>query len=191
MGQRTLNGDRYEEVFVRGSSDSSVYVGGRAYRNSVVFTRPTDTTVYTAGDVIGTNSSGSAGSAIHTFATIGPSGNSVILQSAELLIESATVPSGMSAFRLHLYNLPPTAALDNTAFDLALADRSKYVGYVDFSTPTDLGSVLYSQVDFTGKLLMLATGSTALYCELQTTGSFTPTSGTVFELRLKTLEVGL
>lgn len=168
-------------------ANSSLTVDGTAYRSVVSFVRPGDTTAYAAGDVIGT----SAGSALHTLSGIGPSGGYVLIQSAALFVGNTSVPAGMGAFRAHLYNSAPSGIADNAAFNLTSADQDKYMGYVDISTPLDLGSMLYAQADYPGRLVKLASGSTSLVCQIETRGAYTPASGTAYELRVSTLEAGL
>jgi hypothetical protein len=175
-------------------SSSSLTVDGKAYRAAVTVTRPSNTTAYTAGDVIGIADSGTpanAGSAIITLSNIGPSGGYVLLQSVRLMIGISSVTSGMGAFRLHLYMESPTAILDNAAFDLVAGDVGKYVGFIDLSTPQDLGSIAVSQTDYPGTLVKLATGSTSLFAQLETRGAYTPASGTLYDLRVLSLEAGL
>lgn len=173
---------------------SAFLVESRAYRSAVTFARPSNTTAYTAGDVVGIADAGTpanAGSAIHTLTSVGPSGGHVLVQSVELLIGVSSVPSGMASFRLHLYTVSPTAVLDNAVFDLVSGEVANYAGYVDLSTPQDLGSTLYSQTDYPGRLVKLASGSSSLFAELETRGGYTPASGTSYSLRVKTLEVGV
>lgn len=175
-------------------NSSSLTVDGKAYRATVSITRPSNTTAYTAGDVIGIADGGTpanAGSAIHTLTSIGPSGGYVLIQSMALFIANTSVPSGMGAFRVHLYSSSPTAILDNAAFDLVSGDRSAYMGFVDLATPQDLGSTIYTQVDYPGRLIKLAAASTSLFAQIETRGAYTPASGTVYELRMSTLEAGL
>ena len=175
-------------------TDGGIAVNSKAYRAVVSFARPSNTTAYTAGDVIGVADTGTpanAGSAINTLTSIGPAGGYVLIQSVELLIGNTSVPSGMSGFRLHLYTASPTAVLDNAAFDLVSGEVANYVGFVDLPAPQDLGSILYSQADYSGRLIKLASASTSLFAELQTIGAYTPASGTVYTLRVKTLEAGL
>lgn len=173
-----------------GDNNGSLTVDGRAYRVQVDVTRPANQTPYTAGDVIGT---GSGDDAIITLAGIGPSGGFVQVQSIELVLGISAVPSGMSSFRLHFYSTKPvTAASDNSVFDVASADRSTYIGFIDLPAPVDLGSTCFTQVDYPGKLLKLAAASTSLFCELQTISGFTPAANSeVYSLRIKALEAGL
>jgi hypothetical protein len=169
-----------------GDSNNSLTVDGKAYRSAVQFSRPNDTTAYTAGDVIGTSAT-----AIQTLSGIGPSGGHVLVQSVELLSNRNTVPAGMGPLRAHFYTSSPTAIVDNAPFDLVSGEISSYVGYVDLPTPQDLGSVIYTQADYVGRLIQLVSGQTSLFCEIQTINAFTPASGTAYTFRVKTLEAGL
>lgn len=177
-----------------GDGSSSLTVDGKGYRSTVSITRPSNTTQYTAGDVIGIADGGTpanAGSAIHTLTSAGPSGGFILLQSAALIFSDSSVISGMAGFRVHLYSSSPTAALDNAVFDLASGDRAAYMGYFDFPTPIDLGSTIYTQVDSIGRQIKLAAASTSLFVEIETRGAYQPASGSTIELRLTAMEVGL
>jgi hypothetical protein len=169
-----------------GDNGGSLTVDGKAYRSVVSFLRPDDATAYTAGDVVGTS-----GSAIHTLSGIGPSGGFVFVQSTSLLIGNSTVPTGMGAFRLHFYSSSPAAIADNAAFSLASGETDSYMGFIDLPSPQSLGNVLYSQTDYVGRQLKLASGQTSLFAELQTRNAYTPASGTSYQLRVSVLEAGL
>ncbi len=168
-------------------SGSSLTVDGKAYRSTIAFNRPSNTTAYTAGDVIGAT----AGSAIHTLTTVGPSGGYILIQSIAMATHDTSVPAGMASFRIHFYNASPTAIADNAAFDLLTADHGKYLGYVDLPTPQDFGSSIYTQADYPGRLVKLAASSTSLFIEIETKGAFTPVSAVTFDLAILTLEAGL
>jgi len=184
------------DAVMRRRSDGSYSVGfvSTAFRAAVTITRPSNTTGYTAGDVIGVADSGTpanAGSAIITLPNIGPAGGYILVQSVRLMIGLSSVPAGMGAFRLHLYSATPTAILDNAAFDLVSGDVGKYAGYIDLPAPQDFGSILMTQADYAGTLIKLASGSSSLFAELETRNAFTPASGTLYGLRVLTLEAGL
>lgn len=170
-----------------GDGNGQITVDGRAYSSSVTITRPSNTTAYTAGDVVGDT----GGSAIITLSSIGPTAGYVIVQSAALIFSDSVVPAGMGAFRVHLYNASPNAIADNAPFDLLSGERSKYVGYIDLAAPQDFGSTIYTQVDYPGRLIKLAAASTTLYAEIETRGAYTPVSASTIELRMSTLEAGL
>jgi len=188
MAQRIVGGEQYEAFLLGGDVDgASITVDGKAYRSTATFVRPSNTTAYTAGDVVG----GTGGSAIHTLTTAGPSGGYVLIQSISMATHDASVPSGMSSFRVHFYNASPTAIADNAAFDLLTADHGKYLGFVDLPTPQDFGSSIYTQTDYPGRLIKLAAASTSLFIEIETKGAFTPVSAVTFDLSVVTLEAGL
>jgi hypothetical protein len=162
-------------------------VAGGAYRTTATITRPSNTTAYTAGDVVGDT----GGSAITSLTVAGPTAGFVIIQSASLVFSDSAVPSGMGAFRLHLYSASPTAIADNAAFDLLSGDRAAYMGFIDLPTPVDFGSSLYTQTDYPGRLIKLGTASTTLFAELETRGAYTPVSASTVDIRMNLLEAGL
>lgn len=166
---------------------SSLTVDGKAYRATVTITRPSNTTAYTAGDVVGDT----GGSAILTLNSIGPSGGYILIQSAALIFSDSTVPSGMGSFRVHFYSASPTAIADNAAFDLVSGERANYMGFIELPAPQDFGSTLYTQVDYPGRLVKLAAASTTVFAEIETRGAYTPVSASTVELRVSTLEAGL
>lgn len=139
---------------------------------AVSITRPADTTAYTAGDVVGPTA------AAISFPSISAAGAEVLITSASLEIDVTAVPSGMTTFRLYLYNVtPPSALADNAAWDLPSGDRASYLGYLDMGTPVDLGSTLYVELTNPGKVIK--TSGTGVFAYLVTAGAFTPASATV------------
>lgn len=168
---------------------SSTPVDGDAFRSVVTFNRTANTTAYSAGQVVGVNNAGSAGSAIHEFKNIGTDGGFIQLQSAALTINNSTAPA--SGFRLHLFRSRPTAILDGAARNLQAADRSAYIGSFDFPTMTDMGDFAFSRSDYIGILTKLADGSTSLFAQLEVLTGYTPASGTEYEIRLTTTQYGL
>jgi hypothetical protein len=162
-------------------------VSGKAYRTTATITRPSNATAYTAGDVVGDT----GGSAIISLTGAGPSAGFVFIQSISLVFSDSVVPSGMGAFRLHLYSASPTAIADNAVFDLASGERASYMGFIDLPTPSDFGSTLYTQADYSGRLIKLGTASTTLFAELETRGAYTPVSASTVSVRVNLLEAGL
>lgn len=150
---------------------------------SATSTRPNDTTAYTALDVVGT----SPATNIEFANVTSVAGNFVVITGVSLRVDVASIPSGMSSLRLHLYNSAPTAIADNTAFNLPSADRSKYLGYVDIDTPLDLGDTLYIENLNINK--QVKTVTTSIFGILQTIGAYTPSSQTVNTVTLHTLGV--
>lgn len=170
-------------------------LSSKGYSSSDVVTRPANTTVYTAGDVVGEDPA-----YVMEFNNVSETaGAEIKITEGSLMINVAAVPSGMTGFRLHLYNAEPTGITDNTAFNLPSGDRAKYCGYIQFdvysegttiyTTPSDFGDTLFYQTDALSKRVKLATGSTTLYGVMQTIGAYTPTSAAVKTITLYTEEV--
>ena len=156
--------------------------GGSGYDAGVSVTRPADTTAYTAGDVVG------AAVAAISFPEMGPAAGHVLITSVSLEIDVASVPAGMTSFRLHLYSVtPPSALADNAAWDLPSGDRDSYLGYVDLGTPVDVGATLYVQTDQVNKHIALA--GTGLFGYLVTAGAYTPTSAAVKRITLHSVVI--
>lgn len=146
-------------------------------------TRPANTTAYSVGDVVGEDPA--ANLVFNNVSSV--SGATVIITGASLQARVGTTPSGYGNFRLHLYNQAPTAIVDNAAFNLPSGDRSKYLGYIEFETPEDLGDTLWSRVNNINMQAELST--TSLFGILETRSAFTPSSGAEKELTLHVLEV--
>jgi hypothetical protein len=147
-------------------------------------TRPDNTTAYDALDVVGQDPADNI-----TFGEFaGVAGGHVILTGAWLRLNKNAVPSGMGAFRLHLYNAAPTAIADLGAFNLIAADRAKYLGYIDLPTPIDIGDTLWSQVENVNKKVKFASGSKYLYGVLQTIAGYTPASQDVVVVGLEGIQ---
>lgn len=152
----------------------------QAYSAAVTLTRTNDTNVYAANDVVG---AATGATAALTFASMGPSAGRTVLTSVALQINLAAIISGMTSFRLYLYNVTPPSALgDNAAFDLPSGDRASYLGYVDLGSPIDLGSTLYVELNGVNKQIKLA--GTSIFAYLVTIGTYTPSASDVFVITL-------
>lgn len=163
------------------NADGSTNVKSECSSISISLTRTADGNAYLAGDVIGNGTT-----SIWTFDNVlGTTGGHFYIAGSTLKIAINAVPSGMSSFRLHLYNASPTNIADNAAFNVPSADLAKYLGYIEFSTPSYLGDNLFSQVDNINKKLKLATGATSIYAMLETRGAFTPSSACVKTITLE------
>jgi hypothetical protein len=172
----TTSGDTFS---VAGNeSTGAVYIEQKnsTVKSAASVTRTNDTNAYTAGDVIG---AATGSTAALTFTAIGETNKVIRITGTRLEIDVAAVPSGMTSFRLHLYNVTPPSALgDNAAWDLPSGDRASYLGYVDLGAPVDVGSTLYVQqtgLDYD----FLVDGTTSLFGYLVTNGAFTPGASTV------------
>lgn len=167
-------------VLANNQSTVSVNQATSAYDVAVTITRPANTTAYGAGDVVG---------GAQSIANIGPSASAIMITGAQLELDIAAIPSGMTSFRAHLYNVtPPSAIADNAAFDLPSGDRASYLGFIDLGTPEDLGSTLYVEATNLNKQVKLS--GTGLFAYLVTAGGFTPANNSeVYKLTLHTQAV--
>ena len=136
-----------------------------AYISAPIVTRPANTDAYTAGDVVG---------GLIRFVGIGPTSDHILVTAFDLTARITAIPSGMTSFRLHIYNDIPSAIADNAAWDLPAGDRAYYLGYIDSAIMTDLGSTCYAQADWVNKQFKLGENHTSLYAYLQTIGGYTP-----------------
>lgn len=141
------------------------------------------TAASSANTTAGSITTGNAGSAILSFANIGPASGNIKITDISLRADVAAVWAGAGAFRLHLYNASPTAILDNAAFDFVSGDRAKYLGFVDIVVPVDMGSTVYSQNKEVNKTVKLA-GSGTIYAQLQTIAGYTPAASEVYTVEI-------
>ncbi|MHB8124636.1 MAG: hypothetical protein ACYDEJ_03165 [Desulfitobacteriaceae bacterium] len=162
-----------------------VSIVGSLAKVSASQTRPDNITPYIAGDVVGTDPATSM-----TFSSVGTTaGKGFMVVSVDVEIDVASIPSGMTGFRLHLYDTAPTAIIDNAAYNLPSGDRAKYLGNIILNTPSDVGDTLWSHTDNINFIAKLASDSTTLYGILETLGAYTPTALIVKKVILYVMEV--
>lgn len=167
---------------------NSIPVKSNAFTKALTITRPANQTPYTANDNIGgaLTFSGMAGT---TFTGGAPT--QLMLTGAQLELDIAAVPAGMTSLRLYLYGVtPPSALADNVAWDLPAGDRASFLGYIDLGTPVDLGSTLYVETNGLNKQLVVPITGTSLFGYLVTNGGFTPAANSeVYVLTLHAVSV--
>ena len=162
-----------------------------AHQATVTITRPSNTTDYTAADVVGqadATIAANAGNAIHTLSGIGPTGGFVKITDVSLQLNASSIPSGMTTHTLHLYDTSPTAILDNAAWDFVTGDRNYYLGSITIPQIVDQGSTCRIESTGLSKIVKLASGSNTLYAELVTVGAYTPVSGAVYILKVTAVD---
>lgn len=165
-------------------TDGASRVRGIGVAGQAAFSRPGDTTPYTALDVIG-----SATSAIHEVPLGVPPGAEVQIDTIDLIINSTTVPVGMTTVTVHFYTAAPAAIADNALFSAAAADRTLYAGSALLSPVAVVGGgFLFSFADYIGRKVKLTTSS--VFVVIQTTIGFTPASGTGYILRIRGVDLG-
>jgi hypothetical protein len=138
-------------------------------------------TAHAANDVVG------AAAGALTFAGICPAaGREIIFTSTRLRYDLATVPAGMTSFRLYLYNVtPPSALADDAPWDLPSGDRASFLGYLDLGSPVDLGSTLY--VETNGNQKQVTCASANVFGYLVTNGAYTTVNTDVIALVVKSV----
>ncbi len=114
---------------------------------------------------------------IKTFSNIGPAlGGEVKINSATLMVAHTAVIASEGAYVLHLFSAAlATPIADNGVFDIVAAERSLYLGKIDFTVPIDLGSTLWVQINNINMQITVPAGG-AVYGHLVTTPAFTPTA---------------
>lgn len=138
------------------------------FYRSASFTRPANTTAYTALDVVG------ATAAALTFPSGGGPGSMFSITGFEVQVNQATVTA--TVFRLHLYSVtPPSAIADNAAFDLPTGDQPYYLGYIDSAASVDHGAANTAVSAFLDKGIRAAE-SASIFGYLQAITGFTPES---------------
>lgn len=170
-----------------GASENHIgAVGGGIARVSATFTRPGDTTPYTAGDIVSNSTSATTLIALAGIARV--NGGSGYLVGIRL---STNLKSITPRFRIRIFNASnPTLSGDNAAFQSKYTDESKRVARFDLAamiTPIDTtNSDMSSTEDDTIRIpFVCAGGSTTLYIALETLDAFTPANGESFTLTLK------
>lgn len=155
-----------------------------AKTSTATVTRPNDVIAYAAGDVIGESPAVNL-----MFSNVSEkAGGSIVITNLKIEFSASAIPSGMSGFRLHLYSAAPTAILDNSAFNLIAADRTKYLGYIPVANPVDLGDTLIAQENYVGLKMKLLDGSKTLYGVLETLGAYTPTAQCAKKITLEIID---
>lgn len=157
-----------------------------SYAASATFNRTADIATYSALDVVST-----AAGAVMEFTNIGPAGGCILITFASLEIDIAAVPAGTGNYRVNLYDAAPTAIADNAAYNLPSGDRAKHVGFVEVTTPEDLGDTLYVKNDTVRLQVQLAAASTSLFGILETMNAITGagTSSATHVIRLRSIRV--
>lgn len=172
------------------SSEQSVSVVLASGQISVIavaveFTRPGDTTAYTANDVVSNSTVTSALNQVPNFARVNGGGGYIV--GARVSTDKKSITPRI---RIHLFNASnPTVAADNAAWRDSYADASKRLGYFDMpamSTGADAtNSDMSRSLDMTLRVpFVAAAGTRSIYYLLETLDAFTPASGEKFTVTL-------
>lgn len=160
--------------------------------HSVTFTRPADTTAYTANDLVGTSTSVVAANSTIIADAVYDGADGFRFDRVRLYKSGISLTN--ASFRVHIFNaLPVWSVGDNGAGGaitaLAVTDMAGHVGYVDITmdrasaTAGAYGMANPSSGAITAK--PSAVTSTALYVAVQATAAYTPASGETFTVALE------
>ncbi len=159
------------------------------------FTRPANTTNYSAGDAMGAGSA--AGDCILEFPNaLPPNAKSGLVVGARLAKSDTGVTN--DTFRLLLFRRTPTEDPDENAAPttsfIKWADRASYVGMIDFETgDVHADAVFYEGQDYvpSGGIPFHADGSlNPLFGILTALTAYNPASAEVFHVQLEISVVG-
>lgn len=155
---------------------------------SASFTRPADTTAYTAGDLIANSTT--AGSVVPMSFPISGNSQPGMTRITRVRIVKSNTTATLSQFRLHLYAASPTAANgDNGAWSTNQA--ANYLGSIDGPTTlkafTDGCSDVGAATAGSEFLLQLPAGKT-IFGLLAAIAAYTPANAEVFTVTLEMLD---
>lgn len=145
------------------------------------FTRPSDTTAYAALDAV--SDSTSAPTVLTFTAMARSSGGSGRITRARIETDQS---ANVAAFKLHIFNVSPTAINDNAAFTKLWASRASYIGSITFplmSTEGTGSTGAYAEVSL-NPIQFVTSGSQNLFGILETLTAFTPANGQNFFVEL-------
>jgi hypothetical protein len=100
--------------------------------------------------------------------------NGLYLMSVIMRIDVSSAPSGISSYKLHLYNGSTSVPLaDHAAQTYLDADKSKYITTISIDTPVDKGDYLWVRMDNLNIPIECLNG--IIYGRVETDGAYTPT----------------
>jgi hypothetical protein len=161
----------------------SSQVGGKMGEPvEVTITRPADTAIYAANDVVSSSTTAPA-AIILDLATAGvPAGGSGYLVKARFLTNQST---NVARYRVHLYKSAPAPVNDNAPFALLWANRANRIGFIDIPALNTAGAGSEAANALVADLRLafkLAPAETRLWALVQILDGFTPASGQQFFL---------
>lgn len=146
------------------------------------YTRPADTTTYTAGDVVANSTSAAVALVFSNAArSVGQGG---VIQNARLIF--STAPATKLDSELYLFDTTPTMQNDNAAWAPSTSDLGKLVGVIAFPTASfKVGSSNgVIEVQNINLRFQCAVGGLNLFGILVARNAYVPASAEVFKMRL-------
>lgn len=154
-------------------------VGGNLLSISTEFTRPSDTTGYSIGDVVSDSTSATTMQALANAARV--SGGSGYIVGIRIATDKKSITPRL---RIHFYNTTgATLSADNAQWQDKYADNSKRVAYYDMPpmiTGADTTNSDMSRAVDMAMRIPYVCAATSLYFVLEALDAFTPASGEKF-----------
>jgi len=149
---------------------------------SAAFTRPSDTTAYTSGDLVANSTT--AGSVTPMSIAL-PGRTRATIKRIRLLKSGTTATNG--AFRVHFYGASPTVANgDNGAWSSNKA--ANYFGSIDVTVVAfSDGCAAAGAATAGAEIQAVLTSGSTVYCLLEARGAYTPDSAEIFTLTVELL----
>lgn len=144
------------------------------------FTRPANTTTYTAEDAVNDGTNRISFTPIDGISL--NSGKSIIVKTARLVTNSTTTTNG--SFRLVLTDKTQTAIADNSPQTLLFDNKSKRCGWIDFSLSTGGSGSDCAESFVTGADIVIKTEDATFTADLIAKAAYVPTSGQQFYIEL-------
>jgi hypothetical protein len=158
-------------------------VGSKIATPTSTLTRPANTTAYTAGDVISSNTT-AASAVVPSFTAAGGSAGSGSIISF-ILTTNKTSGMGGLGFAIDLWSAAPTYTNgDNGVYQPMATGAANWLGSASFTTTTQAtdGAYAVGVPDAVGAIDFALASGTAIYWTLTTQAAFTPASGQTFTL---------
>jgi hypothetical protein len=162
--------------------------GADSFSTSVTFTRPANTTAYTAGDVMADTTATGSCTAL-TIPVAAYAGQRIRIDKMYITTSQATC---VAQVRTQWYNrtratLPVPTPVDNAAMTTILANDPYFKGFIDLlplAAEAGSNTAARSPIVLPWVELQCAETDTNLYCTLTTNTAFTPDSAQSFRLNV-------
>lgn len=158
-------------------------------RITTAFVRPSDTTQYAAGDVVGPTGGGGAMRSLAGAARA--NGGTGRIVEILLLTDLETITT--ATFRLHFFRKTHTTAADNSALTTIPANFADYLGYVDppillTQANNTVGAIRHTQDAGTATLMPFSfecdSADSGIYMVITAIGTYTPKSAGLIRVSL-------
>jgi hypothetical protein len=149
----------------------------KAFQSSAQYTRPANTTAYTAGDALSDSASAPT---VLTFTSI--PFDSIL---NEVLVTSSVKGGTLPQFKLWLFDTAPTPVNDNAALALTDAENDTVVAVIALGESSQSSAVNNARLEATAQQRIIRAKTTVLYGLIEVTNAYTPASEEVIKVTIK------